>query len=454
VPGRDLGLLLFFIGSLPVCFVRPFYGILLWTIVAFLNPQSYIWGAASFFPWAEAVAIPTLAGFLLFCRGWPSRLSSREVYLMLVLWVWFTITSIISTHTPLFMHHASDTWYRWLFVSKVLLMVAVTIASVDSFARLRILVLTIAGSFGFYVAKSFPFIIMTGGAYRLYGPENSMIADNNDFGLALNMTLPLFFFLAQCESNRWVKRLFGFLFLITIPAVFFTYSRGALVGLFTVSCLMFLRLQMRQRLLLVPVILAGVLVALLFAPEKWRDRMDFTNPDRVVDNSARERLNAWAFARHLAADYPIAGGGFGTFTETLFAEYAPDATDIHGAHSIYFGLLAEHGYVGLILYLALVFCSLRTAGRVLRQAQMRHDPVVANYARMFQFSLVGFLTSGLFLGRAYFDYFFTILACITILARVVYHEWAQEAEEAEFGLTEPDDYNMPLLENGGPAWRS
>ena len=137
---------------------------------------------------------------------------------------------MVSTHTPLFMHHAADTWDRWDFVTKVLLMTFLTIAIVDSFARIRILVLVVAGCFGFFVAKAFPFLILTGGQFRLYGPDNSMISDNNDFGLALNMTLPLFFFLAQSESNPWVKRLFGFLFVITIPAVFFTYSRGFLTS--------------------------------------------------------------------------------------------------------------------------------------------------------------------------------------------------------------------------------
>ena len=72
-----------------------------------------------------------------------------------------------------------------------------------------------------------------------------MIADNNDFGLALNMTLPLYFYLAQTEHKRWLKRLFAALFVMTIPAIFFTYSRGALVGLAAVVMLMFL--QSRRR---------------------------------------------------------------------------------------------------------------------------------------------------------------------------------------------------------------
>jgi len=264
MPIRGIVLLAFFLLSLPVCFVRPFYGVLLWAVVAFLNPQSYTWSAADSFPWALAVAVPTLLGFLCFCRDWTRRLTSREVYLIVALWIWFTITTLTSTHTILFLHHAQDTWLRWEFVSKVLLMTIVTIAIVDSFERLRTLVIVMAGCFGFFVLKSFPFMIATGGAYRLYGPEHSMIADNNDFGLALNMTLPLFFFLAQTESSRWVRWLFGFLFVITIPAIFCTYSRGALLGLIVV--LVFMLVRVKRLMVIVPVVGLAVLIALMFAP--------------------------------------------------------------------------------------------------------------------------------------------------------------------------------------------
>ena len=426
MPIRGIVLLIFFLASLPVCFVRPFYGILLWTIVAFLNPQSFIWrtaytGFVSTFPWAMAVAIPTLIGLPLFCRGWMRRLAVREVLLLVALWVWFTITSVVSANTPLFQHHADDTWYRWDFVSKVFLMTLVTIAVVDNFEKLRVLVMVMAGCFGFFVLKALPFMILTGGTFRLYGPERSMVADNNDLGLAFNMTLPLFFFLAQNESRRWLKWFYAFLGMITVPAIFFTYSRGALVGLVVVFGLMFL--QWKRRFILIPVVTVAALIAMLFAPEAWKERMDPMRPD-AVDGSARSRLNSWTFSLRLANDYPIAGGGFETFTQPLFDRYAPNPIDVHGPHSIYFGVLAEHGYIGLLLYLSLILSCFAGTSRVIKLARLHRDQLVLNYGNMFRFSLVAFLVSGAFLGRAYFDYFLAIVACMTILRRLSFSRWA------------------------------
>ncbi len=45
------------------------------------------------------------------------------------------------------------------------------------------------------------------------------------------------------------------------------------------------------------------------------------------------------------------GGGFFIYTPEVFGKYAPVPDDVHAAHSIYFQILGEHGYVGLALFL-------------------------------------------------------------------------------------------------------
>ncbi len=135
MPLRGAILVAVFVASLPACFFRPLYGVCLWMIVAFLNPQAYTWGAATEFPWALAVAVPTLAGLFFFKGQNWGRVASRETFMIVILWLWFTITSVISTHTGLFQHHAVDTWFRWGFVSKILLMTLAMIPIVSDFAN-------------------------------------------------------------------------------------------------------------------------------------------------------------------------------------------------------------------------------------------------------------------------------------------------------------------------------
>jgi probable O-glycosylation ligase (exosortase A-associated) len=424
---RGIILLLWFIPSIPMCFFRPFYGIIVWTIIAFTSPQWYTWGAATLIPWALVAAIPTIAGFFVYCSNNWSRFNSRESVLVCMLWLWFGVTTVVSVNTPLFVHHSQETWDHLVFVSKIFLMLFLTIGIVDTFSKLRTLIIVIASCFGFFVVKTLPFLIRTSGTDRVYGPAMSMIADNNDFGLAMNMTIPLFFFLAQTESRRWLKRMWIALFLMAIPTTLFTYSRGALLGLLVVTTLMILRL--RQRLILIPVAIIGITAMAIYAPQSWKERMN-PSTDNVLDKSAQGRINAWTFAVNLVADYPFTGGGFGTFTRPLFTLYAPDPLDMHGPHSVYFGILGEHGIPGLFQFLSLIGCSFYSLHEVAKGAKLRGDETALAYANMFRFSLIGFLTSGLFLGRAYFDYLYTLLACIVILRRICFDTWqADDMEE-------------------------
>ena len=432
MPLLGILLLMFLLPSLPVCFVRPFYGIVLWTIVAFTSVQWYAYSAYDF-PVALMLAIPTLLGAVVFGRGWHNLLS-REVILLFILWIWFTVTTVVSTSTPFFADHAEATWLRWGFVSKIMLMTVATVTIVDSFARLRTLVMVIAGCFGVFVLKALPFLIVTGGGDRVYGPERSMIEDNNDFGLALNMTLPLFFFLAQSETRPRLRRLWWFLSIATIPAIFFTYSRGALVGLVAIAGAMFV--QSKKRAILVPLLLVGRAVAFIYDPEDWRHRMDPTR-ENAIDGSAFSRINAWKFSWHLANEFPLTGGGFETFTKELFLIYAPNAKDVHGPHSVYFGVLAEHGFIGLFLYMALVGSCFVSIRWVVRWGRLHGDEVVVNYGNMFRVALAAFLISGLFLGRAYFDYYFTLVACIVVLRRTCVSEQDQTT------LDEPLEMEVP-----------
>lgn len=443
---RDVIVLGFFLPSLPICFFRPFYGILLWTVVSFVNPQQLSYGAAASFPLALVVAIPTLAGALVFGRGWR-HLRSREVLLLVVLWIWFTITSALAGNTPMFAAHIADTWYRWQFVSKIILMTITAVCVVDSFDRLRIFVLVMAASLGVFVLKDLPFMIATGGSFRLYGPPQSMIADNNDFGLALNMTLPLFFFLGKTESNRRLRTFMYFMALVTVPAIFFTYSRGALLGLGVVTMILFLRIK--KRILLLPVLGLVTLMAVVLAPASWQDRMSFFL-DGKLDASALSRFNSWTFSWRLASDFPFVGGGFETFTPELFQRYATTATDVHGPHSIYFGVLAEHGFPGLILYLLLVLSCLASLHRVIKWARFRGDQRAIDYADMLRLSIVAFLVSGVFLGRAYFDFYFSIVACVAILSHVCRETWAANDDvDLDDSAGEQDFVDIPALETQG-----
>ena len=132
------------------------------------------------------------------------------------------------------------------------------------------------------------------------------------------------------------------------------------------------------------------------------------------------RINAWWFAFNLAKDHPLTGGGFNTFTPRLFQIYAPEPDDFHDAHSIYFEILGEQGFVGLGLFLSLGAITLLTARRVARQAR-RHKQLAwaGDLASLVQVSLIGYAVGGAFLGLAYFDLYYHLIAIVVVLQAIV-----------------------------------
>src|SRR6266851_6447510 len=227
---RDLIILAFILGSVPVCLFNPYYGVLMWTWIAYFNPHRYAWGIAYDFPVAQMIAVPTLLG-TLFAHGMNRRLFTREAILLVLLWLWFCFTMFHAAQVPAFAGHIADGMEQFKQVNKILLMTIPTILLVSSKERLKRLLLLIAFSFGVRATFGAMFVFQTSGEYRVYGPADSFIADNNSFALALNMVLPMIFFLARDEQNRWLRRALYFVFGCSIVCVISTYSRGGFLGL-------------------------------------------------------------------------------------------------------------------------------------------------------------------------------------------------------------------------------
>ena len=80
------------------------------------------------------------------------------------------------------------------------------------------------------------------------------------------------------------------------------------------------------------------------------------------------------------------------------------------AHSIYFDVLSEHGWVGLVLFLMIAVCAWRSCTSLIRNSRDRPDLAWANVlGRMGQAVLIGYWTSGAFQSLAYFDEYWCIV---------------------------------------------
>ena len=427
MPIRDIVVTLSILGSLPFCIARPWIGLLVWSWVSYMNPHRLTWGFAHDLPFAMLVAVCTLLGVVL-TKDRKPFVWSRETVLLLLLWGWFTLTTV-------FAMYPEAAWLKWDATSKSLLMAMLTIFFFQDRQRLRVLLGVIAASIGFYGFKGGLFALATGGQWMVLGPPGSFFESNTELALVLNMSLPLSFYLAKEEKRLWMRNLLRATFVLTLLAVPFTYSRGGAVGLAVVLVLLFLR--DRARLLLIPLAAVGLVVFLWFAPQQLMDRIE-TLTNYEEDGSAQLRFMSWRVGYEIALDRPVLGGGFQVFVHrATYDIYMPEYPRAfgHDAHSIYFNLLGEHGWIGLGLFALLVASTLWSL-RGLRRAGKANPDLewVVNYAKMLQASLVAYLITGAFISVAYFDLAYQLFIVAIILKGIVYQTAPATAPVAETAL--------------------
>jgi probable O-glycosylation ligase (exosortase A-associated) len=406
---RDLGLLVFVVGMLPFCVARPYIGLLMWSWLGYMNPHKLTWGFAFNFPFVQLVAAATILG--LFLSREPKRVPWNGLTITWVIFVaWMSLTTLFALNPD----EASDYWLR---VIKIQAMVLVTLMVVNDRQRIEWLVWVIAGSIGFYGLKGGVFTILTGGENRVWGPEGTFIGGNNEVAFALVVIFPLIYYLFTVTTHVWLRRILIASMVLCGLAILGSYSRGALLAI--VAMLAVLWLKAGARLWVLPVIVGAGLLAFTFMPEKWLERMG-TISTYQADGSAMGRINAWWFAFNLANDRPLIGGGFKTFMSDLFKIYAPNPTDVHDAHSIFFQVLGEHGYVGLLLFLTMGVLIAVTGSSTIRACRgVTELAWAARLAAMLQVSFVGYAVGGAFLGLAYFDLPYQLMALVVVLNVVV-----------------------------------
>jgi probable O-glycosylation ligase (exosortase A-associated) len=398
---RDILVALIVFGLLPSVLRSPVNGVLTWVWISVMNPHTQGWSFATDFPFALIVALTTIVS-LLFTHE-PRALPWTPLTATLAAFAaWMCVTLPFS----MFLDESLVMWWR---VMKIMLMTFVCVMLVKSARDIHRLAWVLAISLGFYGVKGGIFTLRRGGSDRVWGPDGTIIADNNAIALALIMVIPLMVFLRQHSARRWLRHGLAGAILLTALAALGAYSRGALLAIGAMAAVLWLKSRNRGAMGIALVLATPLLLAAM--PPEWTSRMETIN-DYQQDASAQGRINAWGMAWNLARDR-LFGGGFDVYEGPVFAIYAPNPTDLHAAHSIYFQVLGEHGFIGLALYLLLGVLAWRTASWIIGHAPAFDDlRWAASLAAMIQTSLAGFAVGGAFLSLAYFDVPYYLVAML------------------------------------------
>jgi putative inorganic carbon (hco3(-)) transporter len=234
-----------------------------------------------------------------------------------------------------------------------------------------------------------------------------VLGDPNEYAQFLLALLPLL--CVGMESRGKIFRIGVILPIATLllVAIFFTHSRGALVGLALVTGVFVM-----QRLKLVGGTLVTALGVALLAGVGFTG--SFTGNRAISVEGGLDRLNIWSDGLGMFRSSPIWGVGFNGFTDTHVA-----GASIQTAHNSFLLCVAELGLIGCFFWVGLLLVSLWQLRLIANAADYGDsDPESRAWANGVLFALVAFLVPGFFLSETYAPMLYLLLGMSAAIARL------------------------------------
>lgn len=393
------------------------YALCLYLWIAYFRPESWAWSDLF-----TTLNLSYIAGAYLVIRavasGMAIRFNFRSVLLVL-----FLMQALIATY------FGPNSAYSFGYLQEFAKVIVVSILLtniVQTPADLRLVLIVITLSLGFEAGKQgWAQMILNPGARNDNGVP--FLGDNNLVAVGMAMLLPVVGALAA-TSTGWQKRGFQFLSIGVIYRALSTYSRGGFLSMATLGAFWFWRSPQKLKTV-AAVALATALVVPILPQEFWDRMASITAPAEERDDSSASRLHFWQVAVAMANDRPLLGVGHSGYPRAYNSydwSHGQYLTN-RAVHSAWFGVLAETGYPGFILFVLIIATSLLSCRRV-RLAAKRGEVswALGRYAIAFETALIAFMVGGSFVSFHYCEMLWHYFALTMALERVAVAEMAVE----------------------------
>ena len=370
----------------------PFYALLVYLAYAYFRPEQWLWNNM----------IPPYFSFVLGAYVILSSLFSGQRFIMNKRIALIGVLVVHSFLSILFSHHFAYGWIAWTNFFRSILITYCVIILVTDFSELRFVFLILALFLGVEAAKQGWVYLITSPGHANSNPIY-FLGDNNGVAVGMLMLVPVIALLAQTTQRRWARFSFWVLLIGVLYRALSTYSRGGFLACLAMGVAYGLRSRQKLRALFGMAIVVGIV--LLALPEQYWGRMGtITLNDEAQDGSTSGRIHFWKVAVAMGKANPVLGIGHNCYNA------AYDAYDFlqgrygknRSVHSSFFGVLAEWGYVGAVLYGLVIFSALRSCRRVYKLAA-QHPMLLplSQSATALETGLVVFIVGGSFLPFQY-----------------------------------------------------
>lgn len=162
----------------------------------------------------------------------------------------------------------------------------------------------------------------------------------------LVITIPLMIRILFIVRFRF---LLGILLFFSFMTLYFTYSKGAVLGIMgAILFLFFINRQNRYVKYIFVVLMLGLLIVLVIAY-----KCGFLSPWGILAGSASSRLYIWKYSWQMFLDHPLCGVGLGVYPNVYFEYKQNPPWHLH-SHNIFMQHACEVGIIGLLSFIWLL----------------------------------------------------------------------------------------------------
>jgi probable O-glycosylation ligase (exosortase A-associated) len=412
----------------------PFGALVFYLWLAYFRPEVWLHDPTIIY----TLNLHFTVGVYLILRAFPKffelRLDLRMFMLMAFLLLSFA--SAWTTDAPAFL-----AWDKWIeFLKSILVAYLLFAYASTDIGRFRIVLLVIAFSLGFEAAKQgYTSLIRAPGATNLNALPQ--LGDNNGVAVGILMLAATFSGLSKTATGwmfgrfakrdpkgKWERRLHQFFVFGTFYRAITTYSRGAFLAAGAMGFVNILRSKQKFKAIFGAAVVAGITYFVL--PQAFWDRMstiqtttDDPGEARASGDamSSQSRIHFWRVAMDMAAANPVLGVGYNAYNY-YYNEY-DFSRGFYGrgrsVHSMWFGIIAELGYTGILLFAGMFIFAQLGMFQVARLAKKGRVPMeFHHYAVSLQSALTACMIGGAFVPFQYTEMLWHFIA-ITMALRTL-----------------------------------
>ena len=422
MPKFVIAFLVFLVGGLFATLVIDVsWGISVYLLNYFLNPISRWW--YHYLPdlrYSFIIAIVILTAFLIAYNQYThtrlfavpqSKWLIMDVLLFSVISLWAVWPAV---HNPSLINHY-----------KLLGFIYISYKVVDNSEKFERMIWSfLVGAFylgwvGHNQGRSF------GNRMENFGPSDCG-GDGNSIALILIAAIPLLIYYLL-RGKKWQKFLSLLFMAYIMDAVILVNSRGAFLGLISSMAYFFYYLffnkgtTFAQKRNVILVIIAGFGLFIYLTDAAFWERMFSIQTEIETGSGGGGRTFFWAKGIELSKEYPLGLGTWGY--QYLSPQFIPENYLTGGrraVHSLYVQCLVERGYLGALIFTALLASNFLFVRKIKRYLNEKRQHDLSFQIVAIESGLIAFLAGAVFLNRLQAEVLYIFMMFIACFGSIYY----------------------------------